>query len=148
MLQKQCEQRGLVHLGMGGTEAWSGWSHGTHSQKPERERERGMLACFLLCVCHGKVQFTFRVCLPATAKSYQKHIHKHTQSCVSKVILNLVRLTVKAHHYGWLPLLTFFIRCGNFTHGMVLPTFGMSLPCVLNLSGNSIRGMLRCMFPN
>lgn len=66
-------------------------------------RDGGWHTARLSSLVFGMVQLTFGMGLPSSVNSSRKHLHGHTQKCVSMVTLNLAKLAMKTNHHNRLP---------------------------------------------
>lgn len=66
-------------------------------------RDGGWHTARLSSLVFGMVQLTFGMGLPSSVNSSRKHLHGHTQKCVSMVNLNLAKLAMKTNHRNRLP---------------------------------------------
>lgn len=62
---------------------------------------------------HRRVPSTLRVGLPSSVVPLGKHHQRHIQKCVSKVILNVVKLTVEKNHHSPGLYMSHFARSGH-----------------------------------
>lgn len=82
---------------------WDIWSHGICSEEAERDEcscSASSLSSFWLVQNPGPKDSAtpFQVGLPSSVKPSWKYPPRHTQCCVSMVVLNLVKLTRINHH--------------------------------------------------
>lgn len=78
---------------------WGSWSCDIHCQEADRDECWLLAYLFLFCLSqtppHGMVPPTLRVGVHSLVKYIWKYLYRHTQRCISTVILRLVKLIIK-----------------------------------------------------